>query len=46
MIMEELQNPMPEEKLRFIADEMRKHYSYDIIAKEYWDLILACKKAE
>lgn len=46
VIMEELQNPMPEEKLRFIADEMRKHYSYDIIAKEYWDLILACKKAE
>lgn len=43
-IIEELQNPMPEEKLQLIAAEMRKYYSHGIIAKEYWNFILDCAK--
>ena len=41
-IMCELKNPMPTEKLEWISNEMRTHYSYENIAKEYWEFILQC----
>lgn len=44
VILQELRDPMPQEKLQAIAAEMRKNYSYEMIAREYWDYILECAK--
>ena len=39
-IMEELTNPTTKERLRTIADTIRKKYDYTEIAKEYWNTIM------
>lgn len=45
-IMHELKNPTSQEKLKLIADEMRKYYSYESIAKEYWQFIEKCERKQ
>ncbi len=42
VILEELNNPMSKEQLQYNAKVMRECYSYENIAKEYWDYVLEC----
>ena len=42
VILEELQHPQGQEKLDEIAEEVKKVYSYDVIAKQYWEFLVRC----
>lgn len=44
VILQELQNPQSPETLDAIAAEVKEAYSYDAIAKQYWNFLLGCTK--
>ncbi len=43
-IMDEINNPTSEKELDRIAEAVRARYSYEVIAKDYWDLIMSILK--